>query len=80
MGGETKEGEEWEGRRKEEERETEEERRRERDNVRWKGNERGRRGLMEGGRENRGRWKRREEGLKRKAKSEGKQKEWGEGE
>ena len=34
---------------------------------------------MEGGRENRGRWKRREEGLKRKAKSEGKTKGTGRG-
>ena len=32
---------------------------------------------MEGGRENRGRWKRREEGFKRKAKSEGKTKGMG---
>ena len=32
---------------------------------------------MEGGRENRGRWKRREEGLERKAKSEEKTKRMG---
>ena len=43
---------------------------RERENVRWEGNEGGRKELMEGRRENRERRKRREEGLERIAKWE----------
>ena len=74
LGGEAKEGEDWEGRRKEGGRAGgdtwERERERERENVRWEGNGGGRKELLEGRRENRGRRKRREEGLERIAKSE----------
>ena len=89
MEGEKKEEGDWEGRRKEGGRaggdtwEREREREREgrgRENVRWEGNEGGKKESMGGRRENRGRRKRREEGLERIAKSEEtgrKQKEMG---
>ena len=59
-----------EGGKREEGREGIHGRERERENVRWDGNGGGRKELLEGRRENRGRRKRREEGLERKAKSE----------
>ena len=55
------------------------ERKRERENVRWEGNEGGRKELMEGRRENRERRKRREEGLERIAKWEWGEREWRDG-
>ena len=59
-----------EGGKREEGREGIHGRERERENVRWEGNGGGRKELLEGRRENRGRRKRREEGLERIAKSE----------
>ena len=59
-----------EGGKREEGREGIHGRERERENVRWDGNGGGRKELLEGRRENRGRRKRREEGLERIAKSE----------
>ena len=81
LGGEAKEGEDWEGRRKEGGRAGGDtwERERERENVRWEGNEGGRKELMEGRRENRERRKRREEGLERIAKWEWGEREWRDG-
>ena len=59
-----------EGGKREEGREGIHGRERERENVRWEGNGGGRKEFLEGRRENRGRRKRREEGLERIAKSE----------
>ena len=68
-----------EGGKREEGREGIHGRERERENVRWEGNEGGRKELMEGRRENRERRKRREEGLERIAKWEWGEREWRDG-
>ena len=72
LGGEAKEGEDWEGRRKEGGRAGGDtwERERERERECKVGGEWGRKEGIAGGKKNRGRRKRREEGLERIAKSE----------